>query len=135
MTRKPSVATSGPEPAKPTYTDTPTDEADAQRATRERLGNRGCAARTGVDMSDQEAAARTISRQCEATSKRSGKRCRKNAMRGRTVCLAHGGRTPIGISSPHYKTGIHSRYLLVRGVAIMDEQRRQREAAETEYGQ
>lgn len=52
-----------------------------------------------------------ITRQCEATSKRSGKRCRKHAMRGRNVCLVHGGKTPRGAASPHFKTGRHSRSL------------------------
>ena len=32
-------------------------------------------------------------------------------MRGRSVCLAHGGRTPRGAASPHFTTGRHSRSL------------------------
>lgn len=32
-------------------------------------------------------------------------------MRGRTVCLAHGGRTPRGVASPSFKTGKFSRSL------------------------
>ncbi len=52
-----------------------------------------------------------ITRQCAATSKRSGKQCRKPEMKGRTVCLAHGGRTPRGVASPHFKTGRYSRSL------------------------
>lgn len=32
-------------------------------------------------------------------------------MRGRTVCLAHGGRTPRGVASPSFKTGRYSRSL------------------------
>jgi hypothetical protein len=32
-------------------------------------------------------------------------------MRGRTVCLAHGGKTPRGATSPHFKTGRYSRSL------------------------
>ncbi|MFZ9967873.1 MAG: HGGxSTG domain-containing protein, partial [Steroidobacteraceae bacterium] len=31
--------------------------------------------------------------QCRARSKRSGEQCRKAAMKGKTVCLAHGGRS------------------------------------------
>lgn len=54
---------------------------------------------------------KAITRQCTATSKQSGERCRKPAMRGRTVCLAHGGRTPRGEASPHFKTGRYSRSL------------------------
>ncbi len=54
---------------------------------------------------------RVITRQCTATSKRSGNQCQKHAMRGRTVCLAHGGKTPRGTASPHFKTGRYSRSL------------------------
>jgi translation elongation factor EF-G len=32
-------------------------------------------------------------------------------MKGRTVCLAHGGRTPRGVASPNFKTGRYSRSL------------------------
>lgn len=35
-------------------------------------------------------------------------------MKGRTVCLAHGGRTPRGVASPHFRTGRHSRDLPTR---------------------
>lgn len=56
----------------------------------------------------------TISRQCIAESKRSGVRCRKSAMKERTVCLAHGGRTPRGVASPHLKHGRHSKLLHFR---------------------
>lgn len=52
-----------------------------------------------------------ITRQCTARSKRSGEQCRKHAMRGRNVCLAHGGKTPRGAASPHFKTGRYSRSL------------------------
>lgn len=50
-----------------------------------------------------------ITRQCTATSKRSGKRCRKPAMRGRSVCMSHGGKTPRGVDSPHFQHGRYSR--------------------------
>jgi len=66
---------------------------------------------------------RPVPRQCRATSKRSGKRCRKPAMRGRTVCLAHGGRTPRGVASPHFKTGRHSRSLPGRLVSAYEKSR------------
>lgn len=49
-----------------------------------------------------------ITRQCSATSKRSGERCRKHAMKGRSVCRAHGGATPRGMASPHWKHGRYS---------------------------
>ncbi len=55
-----------------------------------------------------------IPRQCTATSKRSGVRCRKTAMKARTVCLAHGGRTPRGVASPHLKHGRYSKALPFR---------------------
>lgn len=61
-----------------------------------------------------------ITGQCEATSKRSGERCRKHAMRGRNVCLAHGGKTPRGAASPHFKTGRHSRSLPGRLLATYE---------------
>lgn len=32
-------------------------------------------------------------------------------MRGRSTCLAHGGKTPRGAASPHFKTGRYSRSL------------------------
>lgn len=49
--------------------------------------------------------------QCTAKSKRSGERCRAPAMRGRTVCQTHGGKTPVGLASPHTKHGALSKYL------------------------
>lgn len=63
---------------------------------------------------------RPIARQCTAKSKRSGQRCRKHAMRGRTVCLAHGGRTPRGTSSPHFRHGRYSRSLPGQLLAIYE---------------
>lgn len=42
-------------------------------------------------------------RKCTATSKRSGKRCGKWAIKGKDVCRAHGGSTPI-------KHGLYSKY-------------------------
>jgi hypothetical protein len=38
--------------------------------------------------------ARPITRQCTAKSQQSGKRCRRHAIKGGTVCATHGGRAP-----------------------------------------
>ncbi len=48
---------------------------------------------------------------CTAKSKRSGNRCRNNAVTGRNVCRMHGGKSPIGPASATYRDGRHSRYL------------------------
>jgi len=50
-------------------------------------------------------------RKCNAKSKRTGKRCRANAVRGRNVCYHHGGATPRGPASPHWRHGRYSRLL------------------------
>lgn len=49
--------------------------------------------------------------QCKAKSKQSQERCKKHAVVGYEVCHIHGGKTPRGIASPHYKTGRQSRIL------------------------
>lgn len=41
--------------------------------------------------------------QCEAKSKRTGQRCRAQAITGKTVCRHHGGKTPI-------KHGLYSKF-------------------------
>lgn len=51
---------------------------------------------------------------CTATSKRTGKRCGANAVKGRTVCYHHGGRTPRGADLPQTKTGRWSKDLPTR---------------------
>lgn len=48
---------------------------------------------------------------CKAKAKRTGKQCKLPAMRGREVCALHGGKTPRGKDSPHYKHGRYSKYL------------------------
>lgn len=48
---------------------------------------------------------------CQGTSKRSGEQCKKDAMLGKDVCHIHGGKTPDGIASPHFKHGRKSRIL------------------------
>lgn len=52
--------------------------------------------------------------QCTATSKRSGERCRRAALTGRTVCYMHGGKTPRGIAHPNTTHGRHSKDLPTR---------------------
>jgi hypothetical protein len=42
-------------------------------------------------------------------------------MRGRGVCLAHGGKTPRGAASPHFKTGRYSRSLPGHLVALYEQ--------------
>ncbi len=49
--------------------------------------------------------------QCAAKSKQSGEQCKKDAVTGMRVCHIHGGKTPKGIASPHYKGKGYSKYL------------------------
>lgn len=49
--------------------------------------------------------------QCTAKSKQSGKQCKRQAVPGMTVCYMHGGATPTGVASPHFKHGRYSKYL------------------------
>lgn len=49
--------------------------------------------------------------QCTAKSKRSGVRCKKDAMKGMTVCHIHGGKSLVGTNNPAFKHGRYSRYL------------------------
>jgi hypothetical protein len=48
---------------------------------------------------------------CNATAKGSGKQCRQPVVEGSTKCRYHGGLTPRGIASPHFRHGRHSKYL------------------------
>lgn len=54
---------------------------------------------------------------CNAVSKRTGKRCGANAMMGSDKCYHHGGKSPKGVASPHFKHGRYSKYL---PVGLMD---------------
>jgi hypothetical protein len=49
--------------------------------------------------------------QCTAKSKQSGERCKKDAVAGFQVCHIHGGKSLVGIASPNFKTGRHSKFL------------------------
>lgn len=59
-------------------------------------------------------------RQCTATSKRSGERCKGRAVNGSEVCYMHGGKTPKGAASPHFKTGKYSKALPQRMIAAYE---------------
>jgi hypothetical protein len=49
-----------------------------------------------------------------AAKKTNGEPCKAQAVRGKRVCRVHGGMTPGGIASPHYKDGRYSRFLPAR---------------------
>jgi len=49
--------------------------------------------------------------QCKAHSKRTGQRCKAQAVTGRTLCYHHGGRSLVGLANPNFRDGRHSRYL------------------------
>ncbi len=49
-----------------------------------------------------------------AARKTNGEPCKAQAMHGMRVCRVHGGMTPRGLASPHYKTGRYSRSLPAR---------------------
>lgn len=51
-------------------------------------------------------------KRCKATSKGTGLQCENPAMKGREVCYHHGGKTPRGADSPHFKDGTRSLYYL-----------------------
>lgn len=55
-------------------------------------------------------------RQCTATSKRSGKRCRNPPMDGRAVCRMHGGKSPRGLAHPSTTHGGYSKDLVARSM-------------------
>ena len=59
--------------------------------------------------------------QCTGTAKRTGEQCRDDAMKGRTKCYKHGGKTPRGIALPQTKTGRYSKHLPTRMAARYQE--------------
>ena len=48
-----------------------------------------------------------------------GGACRQHPRKGRYRCGRHGGATPRGLESPHYKTGEHSRYFTGRIASVI----------------
>lgn len=61
--------------------------------------------------------------QCQAKSKNTGEQCKRRAVDGRQVCTVHGGLTPSGIASPHFKTGGRGRHLPTHLAALYQEAR------------
>jgi hypothetical protein len=59
--------------------------------------------------------------QCKAYSRRNQQQCRNAALRGVAVCRMHGGKTPRGAGSVHFKDGRYSACLPVRLAAHYDE--------------
>lgn len=51
---------------------------------------------------------------CTAKSKGTGEQCKNHATPGSAVCRFHGGLTPKGTESPHFKTGKYSTLLPTR---------------------
>jgi hypothetical protein len=54
---------------------------------------------------------RPAANRCTAKAKQSGKQCQLSVVPGSTKCRIHGGLTPRGIASPHFKTGKYSAYM------------------------
>lgn len=50
-------------------------------------------------------------RRCSARSKRTGEQCQRPAMKNRTVCMHHGGKSLTGRNNPRFTTGRYSKYL------------------------
>jgi hypothetical protein len=48
---------------------------------------------------------------CTGHSKRTGEPCKKDARKGREVCAAHGGKTPVGPAAPNWEHGKYSNYM------------------------
>lgn len=62
-----------------------------------------------------------MAKRCKALAKSTRERCRQAVVPGKKVCHYHGGKTPGGIASPHYKTGRYSKYLPSRMRARYEE--------------
>lgn len=52
--------------------------------------------------------------QCQAKAKSTGRQCNRSAVNGKRVCTVHGGLTPGGIASPHFKDGRYSKSIPAR---------------------
>jgi len=59
-------------------------------------------------------------RQCNAKAKSTAKRCRLPAIKGSEKCRLHGGKTPKGEASPHFKHGKFSNYMPTRLLKIYE---------------
>ena len=63
------------------------------------------------EASNPMGARRTTNPRCDARSKQTGEQCRKYAVAGSRKCRYHGGLTPRGVQSPHYKAGLYAKSL------------------------
>lgn len=61
-----------------------------------------------------EGAQSPMKARCTAKSKASGQRCKNFAEPGFSVCRFHGGKTPVGVAAPAFKTGRYSRHMPAR---------------------
>lgn len=64
---------------------------------------------------------------CKAKGRVSKKPCNNPPVTGRAVCRMHGGATPRGAESPHYKHGLYSRYAAPALAVRIDELRQDEE--------
>lgn len=60
---------------------------------------------------------------CEHNAKRTGRRCRNPAIKGRNGCAVHGGRTPRGVESANYKGKGYSPYVPIPFLEVYEDMR------------
>jgi hypothetical protein len=63
------------------------------------------------DDSGNGAATTTTGRRICGARTRSGRQCQQQPLMGRTRCRLHGGASPAGVASPHFRHGKRSRYI------------------------
>jgi hypothetical protein len=59
--------------------------------------------------------------QCTATSKQSGKRCKRTATPGKKTCASHGSKSLAGVDSPTFRSGRYSKDLPQRLLSRYEE--------------
>jgi hypothetical protein len=66
---------------------------------------------TAADITDKKRTCAVGWKSACGAKKRDGTPCRRPPLHGRTRCRLHGGATPAGIASPHFKHGRRSKYV------------------------